>query len=62
MESYFNCCGMCAYLNLYDSFNGKFRCTKRDFYCLATEDKCSKFEGDAKRTYTDIDKARLRRS
>lgn len=58
MESYFNCCGMCIHLNLYNSYRGKFRCLRRDMYCLATEKKCHLFEGDANRTYKDIDRAR----
>lgn len=58
MESYFNCCGMCMYLNLYDKFNGRFKCMKREFYCKATEERCAYFRGDSKRSYKDIDYAR----
>ncbi len=62
MESYYHCCGMCRFLNLFDkdSWSGKFKCTERDIRCKATEDACSKYEHDSRRRYEDIEEARER--
>lgn len=59
-ESYFGCCGMCVYFNLYDKydrFGSKFMCTKYKHYYPANEKKCSKFENDSSRDNDLIEKA-----
>lgn len=58
-ESYFNCCGMCVHLNLYDRYSGKFKCAEWNRYCRADETACSnRFEPDRRRSPRDVDKAR----
>lgn len=60
MESYFGCCGMCTYCNLYDkdSWSGKFKCTERGFRVSVGESKCGKYNHDNRRTARDIEYAR----
>ena len=60
MESYFGCCGMCIYCDLYDkdSWSGKFKCKERDFRVKVTDNKCSRFENDNRRDAKDIEYAR----
>ena len=60
MESYFGCCGMCVYCDLYDkdSWSGKFKCKERGFRVKVTEEKCSRFENDNRRSIKDIEYAR----
>ena len=60
MESYFGCCGMCVYCDLYDkdSWSGKFKCKEKSYRVKVTEEKCSKYEHDDRRTIKDIEYAR----
>ena len=37
MESYYEKCGSCIYTDLDDKYLGKFYCTKRKIYQVATE-------------------------
>lgn len=64
MSSYFGCCGMCKHLNLYDKYgkySKSFRCTLTNHYRDCDERACSKFEGDSRRSNSDIEKARENR-
>ena len=60
MESYFNRCGMCVHCNLYDkdSWSGAFKCEERGLRVKVTEEPCSRFENDSRRTASDIEYAR----
>ena len=61
MTSYFGCCGMCIHMNLYDrysSFSKKFKCARSGHYYDCDEKGCNRFEGDPKKSYEIIEKAR----
>lgn len=58
MNSYFKCCGMCIYMNLYDKYGATFKCERSGHY-YKPDDKCCKyFEPDSKKTTYDIDLAK----
>lgn len=52
---------MCKHCNLYDrygQYSKKFYCTKYSHYVDCDERACSKFEGDSRRSNSDVEKAR----
>ena len=60
MSSYFGCCAMCRFFNLYDKYgkySKSFRCTKFDRYREFDEKACIKFEPAQGRNVNDFDKA-----
>ncbi len=61
MKSYFGCCGMCAYMNLYDRYGSnskKFKCTRNGHYYDCDEKGCNRFENDSNRSNEIVEKAR----
>lgn len=62
MQSYYGCCGMCLYCNLYNKNGSHFKCTEvSGRWVLATEKACSRFKSDPVKTYETVEKARENR-
>jgi len=43
-DNYLGKCALCEHFDLYDKFNGKYRCTLRNHYFTVFESQCSKFK------------------
>ncbi len=62
MQSYFGCCGLCIYCNLYNKNGSHFKCTEvSGRWVLATEKACSRFRCDPNKTNETVEKARENR-